>query len=602
MRNISDLTSIIPSAQMIKKFFISMLGSLAAIWISIFVLVIGSIFTVAILIGKSADTKSLTEDKILHINLSGDIPERAEATNYQDLILSGQTSTPETLEDILAAIYSATSDKKIKMLYLDCRGASAGIASREEIIEAIKYFRTSGKPVYAYADNYEQGDYFLASQADKIYLNPIGGINLHGLSSMVMFYTDLLKKLGIEMQIYKVGAFKSAVEPFMLTKMSEPSRLQTQVFLNQIWDSMVQTMSNDSLSTATIRSLSDSVALFLPGERFVTDKVVTALKYRFEVEDEMRSFLSLKDDDDLPFISPSKYLLSADISKTAHEKDHIAVLYAVGDIVDSGKGGIVGEKMVPEILALARDKKVKGLVLRVNSGGGSAFASEQIWEALEQFKASGKPFYVSMGDYAASGGYYISCGADSIFADKATLTGSIGIFGMFPCAQELVTEKIGVKVDTVSTSANSFFPSLLFPADAFQASTMQNYVERGYDLFTSRVAKGRDIPQDSVKAIGGGRVWDGMTALNIGLVDKISPLKYVIEAMAKKVDLKPEQYISYPKIEDDIWATLIEMSSMHAEIDINGLGQEEALQYLRAVRSMKTWSPLQARMETIVLK
>lgn len=587
---------------MIKKFFITMLGSLAAIWISLFVLVIGSIVTIAILIGKSADTKSLTEAKILHLNLSGEIPERAEANNFQDIILSGQTSTPETLEDILAAIYAAASDKQVKMLYLDCRGASAGIASREEIIEAIKSFRASGKPVIAYADKYDQGDYFLASQADEIYLNPGGGVNIHGLSTMVMFYTDLLKKLGIDMQIYKVGAFKSAVEPFMLTKMSEPSRLQTQVFLNQIWGSMVETMANDCLSATTIRELSDSVALFMPAEKFVAQKVVTALKYRFEVEDMMRSKLSLKEDDELPFISPSKYLMAADITSATGEKDHVAVLYAVGDIVDSGDGGIVGDKMVPEILKLARNKNVKGLVLRVNSGGGSAFASEQIWKALEEFKATGKPFYVSMGDYAASGGYYISCGADSIFADKATLTGSIGIFGMFPCTQELVTEKIGVKVDTVSTSANAFFPSLIFPADAFQASTMQSYVERGYDLFTSRVAEGRNISQDSVKAIGGGRVWDGMTALNIGLVDKIAPLKSVVEAMTKKLDLKENQYVAYPKIEDDIWATLMEMSSMHADIDINGLPADEAIQYIRAVRSMKSWSPLQARMETIVLK
>lgn len=587
---------------MIKKFFIAMLGSLAGIWISILVLVLGSIFAVGILIGKNVDTKAITEDKILRINLSGTIAERAQETSLQDILLSGQTSTPETLEDILAAIYAASTDKKVKALYLDCAGSSLGIASREEIVEALKAFRESGKPIYAYADSYEQGDYLLASQGDHIYLNPLGAVNLHGLSSMTLFYADLLKKLGVEMQVYKVGAFKSAVEPFIRTDMSEPSRLQTQVFLNQIWGSMVETMANDSVPETTIRSLSDSVAMCLPAETFLNKKLVSALKYRREIDDEFRTLLSLKEDDDIPFVSPAEYMMSADIKVATGEKDHIAVLYAVGDIVDSGEGGIVGQTMVPEILKLARDKKVKGLVLRVNSGGGSAFASEQIWDALEQFKATGKPFYVSMGDYAASGGYYISCGADSIFADKATLTGSIGIFGLMPCARELVSEKIGVKADTVTTSANSVFPNILFPANEFEAASMQRNVERGYELFTSRVAEGRDIPQDSVKAIGGGRVWDGMTALKIGLVDKIAPLKTVVEAMAKKVDLKADQFVAYPKLEEDVWATLMEFGSMHATIDVTGLPAEEAVEYVRAVRSMERWTPVQARMETIVLK
>ncbi len=587
---------------MIKKFFIAMLGTLAGIWISIFVLVFGTLFTIGILISKNVDTKSFTEDKILRIQLSGTIPERAQNQDLQDIIYSGQTDKPETFEDIVASIYAASNDKKVKALYLDCDGSSLGLASREEIVAAIKAFRASGKPVYSYADSYEQGDYMLASQGDKIYMNPLGAVNLHGLGSMTLFYADLLKKLGIEMQIFKVGAFKSAVEPFIRTDMSEPSRLQTQVFLNQIWNSMVATMANDSVPEHTIRAISDSVAMCLPAETFLDNKLVTALKYRHELDDEFRTLLSLKEDDDIPFVSPAEYMLQSDIEKVSDKKDHIAVLYAVGDIVDSGKGGIVGRSMVPAILKLAKDKNVKGLVLRVNSGGGSAFASEQIWEALEQFKATGKPFYVSMGDYAASGGYYISCGADSIFADKATLTGSIGIFGMMPCARELVTEKIGVKVDTVTTSANSVFPNLLFPANATETASMQRNVERGYELFTSRVAKGRDIPQDSVKAIGGGRVWDGVSALNIGLVDKIATLDYTIGAMARKVNLNADQYVSYPRIEDNIWSTLMELGSMHATIDVNGLPAEEAIEYVRAVRGMQNWSPVQARMETIVIK
>ncbi len=586
---------------MIKKFFISMLGALAAFWLSILVLFVGTLVAIGIIVAKQAGDSPAMGSKILRLNLSGVITERAEPSNFSDMILSGSTEMPQTLDDILKAIAAAKDDKDVTCIFIDCEGSEAGLATREEILEALRDFKQSGKTVMAYADTYTQGDYLLAAQADKVYLNPSGSIDIHGLQSSTIFFTDLLKRMGVKMEIYKVGSYKSAVEPFIRMNMSDPSREQTQVFLSQIWKDMALAMTGDSArSLEAVVHAADSVSFTWPQERYVSSKLVSELKYRRQVEDELRSMLKLKEDDKLPFVTPAEYMAAKDLSKPSGK--HIAVLYAVGDIVDDGEGGIVGRKMVPEILKLAKNKDVVGMVLRVNSGGGSAFASEQIWDALEQFKAAGKPLYVSMGDYAASGGYYISCGADSIFADKATLTGSIGIFGMIPNASELVCDKLSIGIDTVSTNGQAPFPSLLFAPSKLQSEGMQASVERGYDLFTRRVAEGRGISQDSVKVIGSGRVWDGQTAVKIGLVDGIAPLSRVVALMAEKVDLDADKVIAYPETEAEVWAQLFNALNAKVDVTVQGMPAEEALEYVRFARTIREFTPMQARMETIILK
>ena len=588
---------------MIKKFFLTMLGTIAGIWVSIIVFVLGSIIAIGILVGKNAETSAIAGgDSILRIDLSGQIVDRVQPGSFMDVLMSASEGSTQGLDDLVDAITKARDDKKIKGIYLDCSGASSGIATRAELLEALRYFKEdSSKWIYAYADSYAQGDYLLASVSDKIFLNPIGEVDIHGLQSMVMFYKGLMDKLGVEMQVVKVGTFKSAVEPFLRTDMSDANREQTAIYVDQIWGDIAGNIaSNLSLTPADVNLWADSLASTWAPEIYVDRKMVSELKYRSQVEEILRKQMKLDKDDKLPFVSPSEYLASK-IDPFESKDKHIAVLYAVGDIVTSGEGGIVSETLVPQIEELAADDDVKGLVLRVNSGGGSAFASEQIWTALEDFKATGKPFYVSMGDYAASGGYYISCGADSIFADATTLTGSIGIFGMIPSAEKLLNDKLGLTTDIVASNPNAVVAAPYRPYSPAQIAAMQKYVERGYATFTGRVAEGRKMELDSVLKIAEGRVWDGQSALRIGLVDKIGSLRTAIEAMARRLDMKPTETVSYPALEEDFWATVLKQSQ-NMSVEINGIPAEDIATALSAARALRDADPIQARMEPTVLR
>ncbi len=588
---------------MIKKFFLTMLGTIAGIWVSIIVFVLGSIIAIGILVGKNADTSAIAGgDSILRIDLSGQIVDRVQPGSFMDVLMSASEGNTQGLDDLVAAIMKARDDKKIKGIFLDCSGSSSGIATRAELLEALRYFKEdSSKWIYSYADSYAQGDYLLASVSDKIYLNPIGEVDIHGLQSMVMFYKGLMDKLGVEMQVVKVGTFKSAVEPFLRTDMSEANREQTRIYVDQIWGDIAGNIAaNLSLTPADVNLWADSLASTWAPEIYVDRKMVSELKYRSEVEEILRKQMKLDKDDKLPYVSPSEYLASK-IDPFESKGKHIAVLYAVGDIVVSGEGGIVSETLVPQIEKLAADDDVKGLVLRVNSGGGSAFASEQIWKALEDFKAKDKPFYVSMGDYAASGGYYISCGADSIFADATTLTGSIGIFGMIPSAEKLLNDKLGLTTDIVASNPNAVVAAPYRPYSPTQIAAMQKYVERGYATFTGRVAEGRKMEIDSVLKIAEGRVWDGQSALRIGLVDKIGSLQYAIDAMARRLDMKPSETVSYPALEEDFWATVLK-ESQNMSVEINGIPAEDIATALRAARALRDADPIQARMEPTVLR
>jgi len=585
---------------MLKRFFISMLGTMAGLWLSIiifgFVLMVGLVASLAKAVGSNAEVTP--SEGILYLNLSGSIPERPAQFNIYD-VLNGTEQASECLSDMVSAIRLAANDKKIKAMYINCNGAAMGIASRSEVVEALKEFKKSGKKIFAYADIYEQGDYYMASLADVVYLNPVGSVNVHGLGVQTVFFTGLLEKAGVEVQVVKVGSFKSAVEPFIRTSMSEPSKLQTSIFVNQIWDCMASEMAEArKVDTAQVNMWADSLSFTWAPEVYVDSKMVNELKYRTEVEDIIRERLGLDKDKKLPLIAPSTYMATK--ANKVSGKKHIAVLYAVGDIVDSGNEGIVDDLLVPEIGRLAKDDKVIGLVLRVNSGGGSAFASEQIWQALEEFKKTGKPYYVSMGDYAASGGYYISCGADRIYADPTTLTGSIGIFGMIPNANRLLTDKLGLAFETVASSPNANFPNFTEPMTERQYSAMQAYVERGYETFTSRVADGRHIPQDSVKAIGGGRVWDGASALKIGLVDNLGTLHDAVSAMAQELDIEADKYVCYPTAEED-WKKML-LSSLNTAEYGSAKSYAEMARIKRFAECLMNMHPVQARMDYLLIE
>lgn len=585
---------------MLKKFFISMLGTIAGMWIAIILFIIGGLVAVGVVMGSSNNVQKVRDHSILYLNLKGEVIERADNQDFMTLIRNLENDSP-TLCDMLTSVRLAAKDKKIEGIYIDAAGSAMGVASRQELLEALSEFKQSGKWIYAYADNFSQGDYLISSVADRIFLNPVGNVDIRGVGMQTPFFTGLLDKLGVKVQVVKVGTYKSAVEPFILTSMSEAARRQNQVYVDSIWDFYSTTISeNRDVTKSDVSAWADSLTFAWTAERDVDQRIVTETKYRRNVEDMLRDLTDIGKDDNIRFVSPSEYVAANKGELASMSDDHIAVLYAVGDIVDSGDGGIVGETMVPQIIKLADNDKVKALVLRVNSGGGSAFASEQIWEALEYFKSTGKPFYVSMGDYAASGGYYISCGADCIYADATTLTGSIGVFGMIPDLSGLVTGKLGVTFSTVASSPNATFMSLTEPMTLQQKASMQRYVEDTYDIFTSRVADGRNMSVDSVKAIAEGRVWIGSSAIELGLVDRLGSLDAAIKAIAEKVDLGANDYVAYPDVKNDLMERFLEETSRLQDVE-GMIFDPETIKYLATVKRLREMAPIQARMPEIVI-
>lgn len=571
-----------------------MLGTIAGFWISIFLAFLVCMSVIGAIIASGSDDKpSVEKNSILYLKLDGTIPERVQPTDVWQMLQDIEANS-ESLDDIVKSIRLAKDDSKIKGIYIDAYGSAMGTASREEVIEALREFKESGKWIYAYADAYSQGDYLLASVADSVYVNPMGGVDVHGVASQIPFFKNLLDKVGVKMQVVRVGTFKSAVEPFMTTEMSPASRLQTQVMIDSIWNYMTGVITaSRGVSTSNVNMWADSLMALWPQQRLLASKAVDFAQYRRLMENELREKIGIKDDEDLPFVLPSEYMAAQ--KSYSSDKQHIAVLYAVGDIVDSGEGGIVGATMVPDIVKLADDKNVKGLVLRVNSGGGSAFASEQIWDALEYFKSKGKPFYVSMGDMAASGGYYISCGADKIYADHTTLTGSIGVFGLIPDFSNLATEKLGVTFATVQTNANAAFPSVMTGLSEQQIDALQKSVENTYDQFTYRVAQGRDMSQDSVKMIAEGRVWTGGAALGLGLVDEIGSLNAAVTAIADELGMDADKVVTYPNIEDKFFAQFLSKARKNMDIG-NVTLDSRCVNILRMLDRLQTMNPVQARM------
>lgn len=590
---------------MMKRFLTSMLGALAGFWISMILLSI-SFFIIlgAVIASGSGDTLTeIKDNSILHIKLSGTIDERKAGIQLADE-LYGNSGASVGLNNVIEAIRSASDDDRIEGIYLDCDGASAGIATRDAIVEALMEFKKSGKWIVSYSDTYTQGDYYVACAADRIYLNPVGNVDVHGLSSTTLFFKDMLDKLGVEAQVIKVGTFKSAVEPFILNEMSEPNRRQQQHYLGKIWENMCAQISEMRGVTVTdINDWADNLIVTQDADTYIDRKIVDELCYRHQFEDSLKVKSGINDDEDLRLVTPAEYCTVGNTAKANTSKNHIAVLYAVGDIVDDGDEGIVGRDMAPLIHELAEDDDVKGLVLRVNSGGGSAFASEQIWEALECFKKTGKPFYASMGDVAASGGYYISCGADCIYAEPVTLTGSIGIFGIVPCAKDLMNKKLGINSGTVMTNANgNILSSFMFePMTAGQRVKMQESVNRGYELFVSRCAEGRNMAVDSIKVIAEGRVWDGETAMNIGLVDKMGSLTQAVNDMVASLGLDDYKVTEYPSLDKKWWEEIISLgTSYKASVIADELGEAQYL--YNAVKRIRNIEPMQCRMEQIIIE
>ncbi len=520
------------------------------------------IIIISIIVGvvSSADGQKaeIAPKSVLHITLNAEIQERSQKSPLDDLEFGGfQANKTIGLNDILSSLKSAAKDDNIKGIYLDLSSVNAGMASLEEIRNALLTFKKSKKFILAYSEVYTQGAYYLASVADKIYLNPQGLLEFKGLNSQVTFYKGALDKLGVEMQVIKVGTFKSAVEPFILDKMSEANRTQVKSFLGSLYDHFLSKVSESrGIAKDSLFSIANELKVQSAADA-LKYKLVTGLKYKDEVINELKVLTGTDKGDDVKSILLSNYIKNnKNVSEGPSDK-RIAVVYASGEI-NGGEGddnSIGSERISRAIRKVRLDDKVKALVLRVNSPGGSALASDVIWREVVLTKAV-KPVIVSMGDVAASGGYYISCAADSIIAEPNTITGSIGVFGVIPNIQNFMNNKVGITFDGVKTAEHADLGSITRPLTPGERLIIQREVNRIYDTFTRRVADGRKKTQEYVNSIGQGRVWSGKEALKIGLVDKLGDINDAIAAAARKAKLKEYKLVAYPAMREPLESLL----------------------------------------------
>lgn len=580
----------------------SFLGTVAGIFVSGFLISIGLfILTVLAIVSSATHSEYSVKDKsILYLDLSREIVEQPASLDIMAKLTKDGPSA-DVLYNIIDAIDAAADDDRIKGIFIDANGSSAGTAQRKAIIDALRRFKKSGKWIYSYGDYYSQGDYYIAASAsDSLYINPLASVDIHGLGGRMMFFKNLLDKIGVEMQVVKVGTYKSAVEPFILTEPSAASIEQQQLYLGNLWkDIRASIAKGRKVSADSVNAWANSFSFTFDATQIIRKRIADASAYRHEFIDKLKELTDIDKDDDLRLVTPAQYVTS---KPHKSHKTTIAVLYASGDITESGKDGIASDRLVPEILELAENDDIDGLILRVNSGGGSAFASEQIWEALGEFKEmTGKPFYVSMSDYAASGGYYISCGADKIYAEPVTITGSIGIFGLIPNIRGLVTDKLGVTTYPISTNPAGAQTDIFAPMTESQRAGMQSYVDRGYELFVKRVASGRKKTVDQIKAIAEGRVWDGREALRIGLVDKLGGLDTALADMAKELGVESWSVERYPKTEDDVLTALLMMSDRMEQSALERKLGDVADIY-RTIESIRQYQGVQARMQPVVIE
>ena len=541
-----------------KQAFATVVGIL------IFTVAMGIIGVISILgmVASTDSTPKVKDNSVLVLNLNGVMQERSQDDIYS--FLTGGEVSSLGLDDLAEAIDKAKTDDNVKGIYIEAgMFAPDGPASVQALRKKLVEFKKSGKWIVAYGDQYTQSAYWLCSVADKVIVNPEGIVDWHGLCTETMYYKDFMAKFGVKMQIAKVGKFKSAVEPFFADKMSDANREQVSVYLNGIWGNIVKDVAQSrKLDAKTLNAYADSLVTFSSADDLVKMKLADQVAYYDEVRADIKKRLGLDEDDKISQVSVSQMCAQPNKNKA---DDRIAVYYAYGDIVSDAEDGmsqgsaICSGNVVPDLEELMDDEDVKAVVLRVNSPGGSAYASEQIWRAVTRLKAK-KPVVVSMGTYAASGGYYISCAANYIYAEPTTLTGSIGIFGMFPDVSGLLTDKLGLKFDHVKTNKNSQFGTTSRPFTEEEMQYLTNMVDRGYKTFTKRVSDGRKIPVERVYEIAEGRVWLGQDALKIKLVDAIGGIDQAVAKAAELAKVKEYRTKAYPA-KADMWESLLNRAS-----------------------------------------
>lgn len=529
-----------------KDFLKFTLATVTGIIVSGVILFFISILVFFSIVSSSESETQVRKNSIMMLDLNGALVERSQENPF-DFFMQDDYKT-YGLDDILSSIKKAKENDDIKGIYIQASSLGAGFASLEEIRNALKDFKESGKFIVAYGDAYTQSLYYLSSVADKVLLNPQGMVEWRGLAATPMFFKDLLEKVGVEMQVFKVGTYKSAVEPFISTEMSPANREQVNAYLSSIWGRVTGDIAESrKMTVEALNAEADRMLMFYPAEESVKSGLVDTLIYKNDVRNYLKTLVGIDEDDRMPVLGLQDMINVKKNVPKDKSGNVIAVYYAYGEIdggSSSANEGINSEKVIKDLRKLKDDEDVKAVVLRVNSPGGSAYGSEQIWHAVSQLKKE-KPVIVSMSDYAASGGYYISCNADTIVAEPTTLTGSIGIFGMMPNAKGL-SDKIGVNFDVVKTNPYADFGTITRPMNDGEKGLMQMYINHGYDLFLTRCSEGRGINKEELDKIAQGRVWTGSTAKELGLVDELGGLDKALEIAVAKSGVDAYTVMNYP--------------------------------------------------------
>ncbi|MCL3782268.1 signal peptide peptidase SppA [Prolixibacteraceae bacterium JC049] len=574
------------------KFTLASIVGIILASVLLFFIFVGIVSSIA---SSKDDPTSVKNNSVLSIKLKSLVVDRAEKNPFEDLDLPGLNNTSKIgLNDILKNIEKAKKDDRIKGIYINTTGVAAGYASIEEIRDALIDFKKSEKFIYSYSDVYTQKAYYLASVADSIIMNPEGMFELKGLAGGVTFYKDVMKKVGVEMQVIRHGKFKSAVEPFLRNNMSEANREQTETFIGSIWNHVVKGIASArNIEIAQINKLADAGISFQEPTVALSNKLVDNLKYKDQVLDDLRALTGTKAKKPINSVSLSSYTSAVVPGKKKLHKDKIAIVYAEGGI-DSGSDGINSDKISKAIRKARLDTTVKAVVLRINSPGGSALGSDIMWREVVLTKKE-KPIIASYGNVSASGGYYMSCAADMIIASPTTITGSIGVFGMIPNVEKLMEDKIGIHTDVVKTNKHSDFPTINRSMTAYERQLMQTSVENTYDTFISHVSEGRKMTKDAVDKIGQGRVWSGENAIGIGLIDEFGGLNRAIELAKEKAGLEQFRVIELPKQKDPIEELLKDFGA-NAKSMIMKSYMGEAYQYLQMVEKARNMKGVQAAM------
>ncbi len=582
-----------------KDFLKYTLASIVGLMACTIIITIISIVSIVGIAASSDITTTVSENSLFKLELKGEVTERMIDNPFASLMSEEQTALG--LNDVLSSIQKAAENEHIKGIYLEAGGIMANPASIEEIRNALVRFKQTGKFVVAYGDNYTESDYYICSVADKIILNPQGMVDWHGLASQTIYFKDLLAQLGVDMEVFKVGTYKSAVEPYTSMEMSDENREQITAYITSIWNNMVDGVSlSRGISAKQLNEYADRYIAFEGAEASLTAGLVDTLLYMDGTKSYLKQLMDTEEDDRLAVLTLDEV---KNIQKNVlldKSGNIIAMYYAEGQIVDAPSTGmstapeIVGEKVSMDLRKLRDDETVKAVILRVNSPGGSAFASEQIWNEVVKLKEK-KPVIVSMGDYAASGGYYISCAADTIIAQPNTITGSIGIFGMFPNPHKLINDKLKLNIETVKTNKLADFGSMSRPFNADERAIMQRYINQGYATFVKRCADGRSMSTSAIEAVAQGRVWTGEMAMELGLVDILGDIETAKEIAAEKAGIESYTLISYPKEQGAFDMLLTQAKESYIETRI-GKVAGQFKDELNLIYNLENMNKLQARL------